>query len=317
LLSYALQRLALSVPAALGLTALIFFLLHAVTPTDTVDILVSYHGANDPDLAAQLREEFGLSDSLPRQYLRWTGDLAQGDLGTSLVSRKPVGDELAERLPVSVQLGAGALLLTVLVAVPVGMVSAAMQDSPVDQVLRGGSILNLSLPDFWAATLVLVFGSVWFNWAPPLEYAHFWERPLANVQILAVPVALMALAPIGSMVRLVRTQMLEVTRQDYVRTARAKGLRSRDVYLRHVLRNSMLPVVTFIGLQLPRLVAGTVIFEQIFGLPGVGRYLLEAIGRLDYPVILATNLVFGLLLILANLIVDLSYAWIDPRIRLR
>lgn len=304
-------------PTVAGLTMLVFFLLHAVVPTDTVDVLVAFYGINDPALADQLREEFGLRGSLPSQYVDWASGLVRGDLGTSLFTKRSVASELGRRLPISLELSLAALCLTLLIAIPIGMLSAIRQDTPVDYVLRGGAVLTNALPDFWAATLVLVFGSVWFGWAPPLEYRPLWVNPGEHLRLMAVPIVLVALAPIAAMVRLVRTQVLEVARQDYVRTARAKGLSARHVYLRHVLRNSLLPIITLIGLQLPRLIAGTVIFEQIFGIPGVGRYLLQAIGRLDYPVIQSTNLVIGLFLILTNLVVDLSYAWVDPRIRLR
>lgn len=314
--TYILQRLALTIPTIIGLTLLVFFLLHAVIKTSAVDIIIAEYGTNDPQLAAQLRKEFGLSGSLADQYLNWAGGLARGNLGTSLFTKRTVLSEMGQRLPTSLELGLGALCLTVLFAVPIGVVSAIKQDSIEDYTLRGGAILINALPGFWAATLVLVFGSIWFGWAPPLEYRALWQDPIANLKMTFLPMILLGLAPMGAMVRLVRTQVLEVARQDYVRTARAKGLGARSVYVRHVLRNSMLPIVTVIGLQLPRLVAGTVIFEQIFGLPGMGRYLLDAIARLDYPVIQSTNLVFGLLLIVSNLVVDLSYGWIDPRIRL-
>jgi peptide/nickel transport system permease protein len=296
---------------------LVFFLLRAVIPTDTVDLMIASQGANDPEQAARLRQELGLTGSLPGQYLRWLGALVQGDFGTSLVSRQPVAAELGARLPVSIELGLGALVLTLLLGVPIGILSAARQDTWLDYGLRGGAIFAFSVPDFWAATLVLVGASMWFGWAPPLTYQPLWVDAPAHLGSMALPMLLLALAPIGSLARLVRTQVLEVTRQDFVRTARAKGLAPGPVYTRHVLRNALLPIATLVGLQLPRLVAGTVIFERIFGLPGVGRYLVDAVSRLDYPVILATNLVFGLALVLSNLVVDLSYAWIDPRIRLR
>jgi peptide/nickel transport system permease protein len=315
--TYVVQRLVLSVPTVVGLTVLVFVLLHVAIRADTVDLLIAQYQSNDPTLADRLREEFGLNASLPQQYLRWAGNLLRGDLGTSLFTRRPVAEELAYRLPTSIEVGLGALLLTAIVAIPIGVISAARQDSLPDYVLRGGAILIDAVPGFWAATLVLVLGTASIRIAPPLEYRQLWENPAANLAIVAAPAVLLGLQPIGSVVRLVRTQVLEVVRQDYVRTARAKGLAVRPVYVRHVLRNAMLPVVTVLGLQLPRLVAGTVIFETIFGLPGVGRYLLDAIGRLDYPVIQATNLVFGLTLVLSNLLVDLSYAWLDPRIRLR
>jgi peptide/nickel transport system permease protein len=268
-------------------------------------------------LADQLRDEFGLTGSLAEQYLRWAGDLLRGDLGSSLFSKRTVTSELADRLPVSIEVGLGALFLTVLIAIPIGVISAVKQDSVPDYLLRGGAILIDAVPGFWMATLVLVFGSVWFGWAPPLTYKAPWEDLGANLRIMILPMILLGLQPIGSMIRLTRTQVLEVVRQDYVRTARAKGLGVRPLYSRHVIRNAMLPIVTVIGLQLPRLVAGTVIFETVFGLPGVGRYLIDAIARLDYPVIQSVNLVFGLTLVLSNLLVDLSYGWIDPRIRLR
>lgn len=284
--------------------------------TDAVDIMLAEYGSADPALAEQLRDEFGLGGSMITQYVRWLGDLFSGDLGTSLFTKRSVASELATRLPTSIEIGVGALALSTIIAIPIGIISAVKQDSMPDYVLRGGAILLDAIPGFWAATLVLVFGSVWFGWAPPLEYRSLWEDPVANLKIMITPMILLGLQPVGRMVRLVRTQVLEIVRQDYVRTAKAKGLGWRPLYSRHVLRNAMLPVVTVIGLQLPRLIAGTVIFETVFGLPGVGRYLLDAVGRLDYPVIQATNLVFGLTLVLANLIVDVSYGWIDPRIRL-
>ncbi|MGE0542663.1 MAG: ABC transporter permease [Dehalococcoidia bacterium] len=313
--NYIIQRLALTVPTILGLTVLVFFLLHVVIKTDAVDIMLAEYGSADPELAQQLREEFGLGGSMVTQYLRWLGNILTGDLGTSLFTKRSVASELATRMPTSIEIGVGALMLSTIIAIPIGIISAVKQDSLPDYVLRGSAILLDAIPGFWAATLVLVFGSVWFGWAPPLEYRSLWEDPVANLKIMITPMILLGLQPVGRMVRLVRTQVLEIVRQDYVRTATAKGLGWRPLYTRHVLRNALLPVVTVIGLQLPRLIAGTVIFETVFGLPGVGRYLLDAVGRLDYPVILATNLVFGLTLILANLIVDVSYGWIDPRIR--
>ncbi len=305
----------LAVPTLVGLTMAVFFLLHAVIKTDTVDVLVAQYGTSDPAYAQKLREEFGLSGSLVTQYVRWVGQMAKGNLGDSLYTRRGVASELKDRLPVSVELALGALFLTIVIAIPIGIFSAARQDSVPDYIFRGSAILMYAVPGFWLATLILVFGSVWFGWAPPLGYKTPWSDPVANIKIMILPMILLGLLPVGGMVRLVRTQVLEVIRQDYVRTARAKGLAARSLYLRHVLRNSMLPIVTVVGMQLPALIAGTVIFEQVFALPGVGRYLLESVQRLDYPVILATNVVFGLMLIVSNIVVDLSYGVIDPRIR--
>lgn len=317
MLNYIAQRLVLAALTLLGLTVLVFVLIRVVIPVDTIDVALAASESNaDPDHAQRLREEYGLDGPLPVQYLRWLGGVVTGDFGTSFYTRQPVASEIASKITVSAEVGLLALLITVMLAIPIGILSAVMQDSLPDYLLRGGAILFYAIPGFWIATLVLVFGSMWFNWAPSIEYVDFWRDPVKNLQHVYLPVLLLALAPIGNMIRLVRTQVLEVIRQDYVRTARAKGLAPASVYTRHVLRNSLLPIVTTIGLLVPSVVAGTVIFEQIFLLPGMGRYLLEAIQRLDLYVIMGTNLFFGALLILANLAVDMSYGFIDPRVRM-
>lgn len=316
MLKYVMQRLALSVPTIVGLTMIVFFLLRAVVPIDAVDLKFANAGVNDPARAAELREELGITGPLPLQYIRWVGRMVSGDLGKSFYTGRSVLEELAYRVPTSLEVGFGALLITIVLAIPIGVLSAVRQDSLADYLARGGAILFYAIPGFWVATLTLVFGSLWFGWAPPTEFRELWVDPVANLKQVIVPTLLLGLAPIGTLTRLVRTQVLEVVRQDYVRTARAKGLPSHLIYTRHVLRNSMLPIVTVIGLQVPNLIAGTVIFEQVFVLPGVGRYLLDAVQRLDLYVLMATNLFFGTLIVLSNLVVDVSYALIDPRVRL-
>lgn len=311
---YITQRLLLTIPTLLGLTALLFVLLSEVLPVDVVDIAVAESGGG-LEAEAALREKYGLEGPLVVRYVKWVGRVVSGDLGTSFYTGRSVTEELLARAPVSLELGIGSLALTVLCAIPIGMISAAKQDSAADYLARGGAILFYAVPGFWVATLILVFGSLWFNWAPSVAYQQLWEDPRANILQVILPMLILGLQSIGTTTRLVRTQVLEVLRQDYVRTARAKGLSSRDVYFRHVLRNSMIPLVTVVGLQLPRLVAGTVIFETIFVLPGVGRYLLDALQRLDFYVVLGTNLFFATLLVVANLLVDISYGLIDPRIR--
>ena len=313
---YLVQRLALAVPTLLGLTILVFFLLRVVIPIDSVDFASASAGTTDTARDAQLREELGLTGPLPLQYVRWVSRVVTGNFGRSFFTGRSVASELRYRIPTSLELGAGAIIITVVIAIPIGLLSAARQDSVPDYLARGLAILFYAIPGFWVATLILVFGSLWFSWAPAINYRPLWEDPGANIRQIFLPMMLLGLASIGTMVRLVRTQVLEVIRQDYVRTARAKGLGPRDVYFRHVLRNSMLPIVTVVGLQLPRVLAGTVIFEQIFVLPGVGRYLLDSIQRLDLYVIMGTNLFFGFVLVIGNIAVDTSYGFIDPRIRL-
>ncbi|MPZ98925.1 MAG: ABC transporter permease subunit [Dehalococcoidia bacterium] len=316
MLQYALHRLALAVPTLFGLTVVIFIAIRVLMPVDVVDVLLGETDTTfDPTIAAELREKFGLDGPLPVQYARWLGRVAQGDLGRSFVSGRPVTEELLYRVPTSLQLGLGALVITVLVALPIGMMSAVRRDTVPDYLARGGAILLYAVPGFWLAILVLVFGSVWFRWAPSIEFRPFWEDPLANLKHIWLPMLILGLNSTGTMIRLVRTQVLEVLGHDYVRTARAKGLSTQTVYFRHVLRNALLPIVTVVGLQIPNVVSGTVIFEQIFLVPGVGRYLLTALQRLDIYVILGTNLFFGTVLVFSNLVVDILYGVIDPRIR--
>jgi peptide/nickel transport system permease protein len=312
---YIIQRLLLAIPTLFGLTILVFVALRVVLPTDVVDRIVGEYGRNDLERQEQLREQLGLSASLPEQYASWMGGILQGDMGRSLHSNIPVTTEMRRRIPVSLELGMVGLASSVLLAIPIGMIAAIKQDRAPDYILRGGAILLNALPGFWLAILILTFGSLWFQWAPPVKFKYLTEDPWEHFKIMITPALLIGLTPSGGLIRLVRTQMLEVLRQDYIRTARAKGLQPGTVVFRHALRNSLIPVVTVIGLTLPTLVAGTVIFETIFIIPGMGRYLVDSVNNLDYPVIQATNLFFAVLIVGANLVVDVSYGVLDPRIR--
>lgn len=296
------------------LSALIFFGLNLAISSDAVDLMLAEYGGNE-QIADQLRNQMGISGSLPQQYLEWISGVATGDLGRSYYNNRPVIDELSYRIPATLELSAGALAVTIFLGIPIGLLSSIRQDRPIDYVFRGGAILLYAIPGFWAATLVIVFGSSWFGWAPTLDYYPLWENPMQNIRSLLPAALLLSLSPLGAMIRLVRTQALEVSRQDYVRTAWAKGAPPRQVYARHVLRNSMLPVVTSIAILMPSLASGTVIFETIFSIPGVGSYLLESLARLDYPVVLAVNLFIAIVMVVSFLIMDLSYALLDPRIR--
>ncbi|MGI8552185.1 MAG: ABC transporter permease [Dehalococcoidia bacterium] len=315
---YIVRRLLLAAVTLVMVTLIVFTLLRVVVPffyADAVDLMVGEYGRADPKIAHQLREEYGLTASLPTQYLKWTGQLVRGNLGRSLFDGRSVAQEIRDRLPVSFALGLVGLLSGLLVAIPMGILAAVYQDRWPDYIFRSLAILLNSLPGFWLAILIITLGSIWFNWAPPLKFRYLPADPIAHIKIMLLPALLIGLTPSAGLTRIVRTQMLEVLRQDYMRTARAKGLNARRVILRHGLRNALIPVVTVLGLSLPALIAGTALFESIFSLPGMGQYLVSAVSNLDYPVIQSTNIIFAVLIVASNLVVDLSYSYLDPRIR--
>ena len=322
---YIAQRLLLTIPTLLLVTIGIFVLLRVLLPADVVDLIIGEYGRNDATLRDALEKELGISGSLFTQYFDWVGiswfwggptGLIQGDLGESLHSGRPVLGELQKRVPVSVELGLWGLLCGVIISVPMGVYSALRQDQFADYGLRSVAIMLAALPNFWIAVLVITFGSIWFNWAPPINFEYIHDDPIAHFQIMALPAIIIGLTPSGSLIRLTRTQMLEVLRQDYIRTAHAKGLSQTTVLYKHALRNGLIPVVTLVGtVLLPNIIAGTVIFEQIFIIPGMGRYLVDAVNNLDYPVIQGLVFVFSVVLVLSVILTDIVYAFLDPRIR--
>lgn len=320
---YILQRMMLAALSLWLVTIIVFTLIRIIVPlvyADAVDIAAADIAGNDPERAAELREEYGLSSNpvdLVRTYGAWIGGVVTGDFGTSMFNGASVLTEMKERLPVSLELGIVGLLSGLVVAIPFGIAAAIWQDRWPDYILRTVFILLQSVPGFWIAIMIITLASIWFNWAPPLgtEFAQVWEDPGAHFRIMILPALLIGLTPSAGLMRIVRTQMLEVMRQDYVRTARSKGLTERTVIVRHAMRNALVPVVTVIGLSLPGLIAGTAIFESIFSLPGMGQYLVGSVQRMDYPVIQSTNLVFAFLIVLANLGVDISYPFLDRRIK--
>ena len=314
---YIIQRLILSLPTIIGVSILTFVGLRVVLPQDVIDTIVGEFGRNDPELRKNLEEELGLNASIPKQYLTYMTGVLQGDLGESLHNGRSVTSELKRRVPISVELGLWAQLTAIGASVPMGVWAAVKQDKFPDYGLRSLAILLNAVPGFWIAVLVITFGSIWFNWAPPIKFKTLTEDPIAHLKIMLTPALIIGLTPSGGLIRLVRTQMLEVLRQDYVRTAHAKGLSSATVFYKHALRNALIPVVTVVGVGLPGIIAGTVIFEQIFVIPGMGRYLVDSVNIRDYPVIQGLNLVFATLLIVSVLLVDISYSFLDPRIRYR
>ena len=264
------------------------------------------------------------------QYGRWAGvlptpdlvtgetqfkGLLQGTLGESLLRDTPITEMILDRLPVTIELGVMALVLGLLIALPVGIYSAIRQDTPADYVGRSIAIIGIATPNFWLALMVMIFPAIWWGWSPPMEWVPFTEDPLGNLKILIIPSLILGTAGAAGTMRLTRTMMLEVLRQDYIRTAWSKGLKERVVIMRHALRNALIPIVTLIGGQMPILVAGSVIMENIFNLPGMGRLLLTALGERDYPVVSGVNLFFATMVMASILLIDMLYPYLDPRIR--
>ena len=293
------------------------FLAVRFLPGDVIDLMASEleDGIIDPEYRAKVADKFSLNTSIPQQYVTWIGDILRADFGQSFLTDRPVFEDVRRKLPVSMQLGAMAMAFSITMAIPVGVTSAVWQDTWVDYVTRSMAILLLAVPSFWLALIAIVYGFAFFGWVPPIQYRNVWDEPLTNLQILWVPAIILGGALAGSVMRLTRSTMLEVLRQDYVRTARAKGLQERHVIVRHALRNAALPVVTVVGLQVGLLVGGTVVLERIFSIPGMGNFLLTSLEQRDYPAVQAVVLLSALVVVFSNLIVDLSYALIDPRIR--
>ena len=311
---YILGRLVLLVPTLVGMSLLIFLMLRLL-PGDIVDIIAGADPQADTAAREKLREAMGLADPIPVQYVRWVGGLLQGDLGTSLRSGKPVGELLLLSLPVTVELAILATLMATLVAIPLGVLSAVKRDTGLDFAARVGGLIGLSLPSFWIATLALLFTSKVFGWVPKTRYVSPFEDPLGNLQQMLLPALALAVQLMAIEMRMTRTTMLEVLGQDFIRTARAKGLRQRPVVFRHALRNALIPVVTVIGFQLGTLLGASAIIEVIFGLNGVGYSLLQAIFNRDYPLVQAATLYLATAFVLINLAVDVLYAYLDPRIK--
>lgn len=300
---------------------MIVFLSVRFIPGDVIDMIIAEintEGAMSYEEAREMiRGELGLDTPIHEQYWNWVTGVVRGDLGTSMRSGRPVTEEFLSKVPISIELGILSMIIGLVIAVPLGIFSAIRQDSPADYVGRTMAILMLSIPGFWLMTMVIVFPAVWWNWIPPMEYVPFTEDPANNLIQFGIPAVLMGAAFSGTMMRFVRTMMLEVLRQDYIRTAWSKGLSERTVIYRHALRNTLIPMVTIVGMGLPGIIGGSVITEQIFNLPGVGRWLFDAVNQRDYPIISGMNLMSATLVLFCNLAVDITYAWLDPRVKYR
>jgi peptide/nickel transport system permease protein len=310
--TYVARRVLAIVPVVFGISVLVFLLVHLI-PGDVAQILLGTQ-ATDQQIET-LRRTFGLDRPLPIQYLDWLSHVLRGDFGVSFRTNRPVLPDLVSRFGVTLQLTLVSMLVALLVAIPLGVASAANRGRGSDAVARVLALLGLSIPNFWLGTLLIPFVSLVLHWLPPVGFVSLLDNPWQAIQTLILPSVALGTAVAAFIMRLVRSSLLEVLRQDYVRTARAKGLRDRTVLYRHALKNAFIPVLTVIGVQVGYLLGGAVIIESIFSLPGMGRFLLDSISNRDYSIVQGGVLFIALIFSLVNLSVDLLYGWLDPRIR--
>ena len=329
--AYLIRRLLLVIPTLFILTMLVLLSVRFI-PGDVIDVIIGrleMFNAQCVDREA-LERMLGLDVPVYVQYGRWIGvlptpdpitkeshfnGLLQGTLGESLFTRDSVEEAILERLPVTIELDVLAIVIGLVIALPVGIYSAIRQDTAADYLGRSAAIIGLATPNFWLGIMVMIFPAIWWGWAPPLELVSFTEDPLGNLAVFLIPSLILGTASAAATMRMTRTMMLEVLRQDYIRTAWSKGLRERVVIIRHSIKNALIPVITLIGLQLPILVGGAVIMENIFNLPGIGHLLVNALRNRDYPMVSGINLFFATGVVLINLLIDLIYPYLDPRVR--
>ena len=333
--AYLIRRVLLIIPTLFILTILVFLSVRFI-PGDVIDLMVARNLGPDSGFGGDIDREalermLGLDVPVYVQYGRWIGvlptpdwvsgeshlkGLLQGTLGDSLMGGLwTVEEKIIERLPVTIELGVMAIVIGVLIALPVGIYSAIRQDTAADYVGRSIAIIGLATPNFWLGLMVMIYPAIWWRWSPPMEWVPFSEDPLGNLGMLLIPSVILGTAASCETMRLTRTMMLEVLRQDYIRTAWSKGLKERVVIIRHTIKNALIPVVSLIGMQLPIVVGGAVIMENVFMLPGLGRLMVDALTDRDYPVISGINLFFGVVVMGSNLLIDLIYPYLDPRVR--
>jgi peptide/nickel transport system permease protein len=313
---YIIRRALLIAPTVLGVTLLISALL-SIIPGNIADIIFAENAGFNSELTKEeIEEDLGVGENFFVQWGEWVAGIIQGDFGEYFRSGRPIEDELIRRAPVTLQLAAMAMVLALVIGLPIGILSAIRQDQPVDYVARSSAIFMLAMPSFWLGTMFFVLAGAYAGWLlPPVIYTDFWEDPANNLKMMWAPAVILAFGLAGGIMRLTRGQMLEVLRQDYVRTAWSKGLKERTIVTRHAIRNAFIPVVTLIGIQIPLLVSGTVVLESIFALPGLGRMLLEALSQREYLAVLGVCFVVASFVVVTNFIVDIAYSLLDPRVR--
>jgi peptide/nickel transport system permease protein len=315
--TYILKRLLLIVPTLLGAAALVFVIMRVIPGDVALLILGGDSGQIDQKQLTAMRQQLGLDQPLLVQFGTWLWGIVRFDFGHSLWTGQPVAQELLIRLPLSLQLALFATIVSVIIAIPLGMLAAVRQDTWVDYVVRIFSIGGLAMPGFWVGILTILALVIFFGWGPPLEFAPPWVDPWANFQMMVWPVVTVGYRFSAVTTRMTRSTVLEVLREDYIRTAWAKGLRERAVVIRHALKNAMLPVITLIGTEFAFLIGGLVVTETVFTLNGIGRFVVDAVAHRDYPVVQALVFLIAFGFVVVNLLVDLTYAWFDPRIRYR
>jgi len=315
--TYLLKRLLLFIPTAFGVSLVIFVMLHTIPGDYATALFVGGEGTSivTQEDIEKVRKQLGLDGNLATQYIKWLGDFFQGDFGTSWNNRRPVIDRMLPRIVVSFELGLLAVTIACVMGVVGGIICAVRQDSWIDYICRGSSMALQAMPSFWLALMVVVGLVVIFEWLPPIGYRQIWEDPFRNLQVLILPAFVVGLRSSAEILRMTRSSVLEVLREDYVRTAESKGLRRKRILGIHVLRNALLPVTTLAGFEVVFLMSGQIIVEQIFNLPGIGKLFVQAAAARDYPVIQAIVMFIAMVVLVANLVVDLLYAWLDPRIR--
>ncbi|MEK7692719.1 MAG: ABC transporter permease [Chloroflexota bacterium] len=316
---YILQRMLLNIPVILIVVTLVFFTSH-IRP-DYAEQRAAQGQSSTKDYREAIkaiRHQLGTDKPLWRQYVNYVGDVSRGDFGTSFITGHSVTSELKGRLPASMELGALQILIALAIAVPIGVISAIRQDTWIDYLLRFVTVLGVAVPSFYLGTLLLLFSTKLLGWTPPLittAYREVWEDPAENLKMMLLPALAGGFAQAAIIMRLLRSELLEVLRQDYVRTAWAKGLRERVVVMRHALRNALAPVVTILGVLIGVLFGGNVVLESMFSVPGAGQFIVISLKQNDQPVVQGVVLIIAVALVLTNLVVDLAYAWLDPRIR--
>jgi peptide/nickel transport system permease protein len=315
--TYIIRRILLLIPTLIFVAIIIFFLVRFVpgSAVDVIEASLSQGGTVNIDRAA-IEHALGLDVPAYIQFFRWVGAIVlHGDFGNSIIQGRPVLTMVVERMPVTLELGILALIVGTLISLPIGVYSAIRQDTVGDYIGRTFAIICIAVPSFWVATLVMIYPSVWWGWSPPVELITLTKDPLGNLGMFIIPSVILGASTAGGTMRMTRTMMLEVLRQDYIRTAWSKGLTEQTVIVRHALKNAFIPVITILGGGLGMLIGGAVIIEQIFCLPGMGQLMLQSLNQRDYPLVSAITMFTSIFVMVMNLLVDITYTWLDPRIR--